>query len=144
MLNPASWLRKVVYVEPRQGQGSALSDEGHPHKELKPSGETDEHQALHGGTMATLGSYHVEVVVDAGSIVKVFLYDSGDKPVPVKGINGQIHLTFSDNHRETLELVPAADQVYLSARIKDQGHANFKAVLSLVINGQRQNVRLNL
>jgi hypothetical protein len=121
----------------------AFPDEGHPHKELKPSGDSHKHQAPHGGTMATLGSYHVEVVVEAG-VVKVFLSDDEDKPVPVKGISGQIHLTYPDNHRESLELVMAADQTHLSARIGEQGHQNFKAVLSLLINGQRHNIRINL
>lgn len=94
--------------------------------------------------MATVGSYHVEVVVEAGSVIKVFLYEGEEKPVPVKGIRGQIYLTFPDNHRETLELIPAADGTYFSARIKDQGHTNFKVVLRLMIDGQRQNIRLSL
>lgn len=46
-------------------------------------------------------------------------------------MGGQIHLTFPDDHRETLELTPAADQTYFEARMKDQGHPSFKAVLSL-------------
>jgi nitrogen fixation protein FixH len=124
--------------------GFAFSNEGHPHKEPKPSSELHEHQAPHSGKMAALGSYYVEMVVEAGSIVKVFVYDSEDKPVPVKGISGQIHITFPDNHRETLGLEPATDQSYLSAHMKDQGHPSFKAVLSLIINGQRHNIRLNL
>lgn len=120
------------------------ADEGHPHKGPASSSKPHEHRAPHGGKMATVGSYHVEVVVEAGSVIKVFLYDGEEKPVPVKEISGQIHLIFSDNHRETQELVPVVDQTYLIARIKDQGHANFKAVLSLMIDGQRQNIRLSL
>lgn len=122
----------------------AISDEGHPHKEEKASAERHGHQAPHGGKMATVGAYHAEVVVEAGIVIKVFLYDSGDTPVPVKGVSGQIHLTYPDNHRETLELAPASDQSHFSAQMIDPGHHNFNAVLSLVIDGQRQNVRLNL
>lgn len=121
----------------------AWSDEGHPHKQTESSSKPHEHPAPHGGKIATLGSHYVEVV-EAGNMIKIFLYDSEDKPVAVKGIRGEIHLTFPDNHRETLELVPAADQTHLSAIMRDQGHPNFKAILSLVINGQRQNIRLNL
>ena len=120
-----------------------LSDEGHGHKETESSGQ-HEHQAPHGGTMATVGSHHVEVVVAAGSVIKIFLYDEKDNPLPVEGVSGQIHLTFPDKHRETLELEASANQTHLEARLKDQGHPNFKAVLSLVIDGQRQNIRLNL
>lgn len=123
---------------------SALSDEGRPHKGPESSGKPHEHQAPHGGKMAAMGSHHLEVVVETGAVIKVFLYDSEDHPVVVKGVTGQIHLTFPDNHREVIELAPSADHAYLSARMKDQGHQNFKAVLSMVINGQRQNVRLNL
>ena len=122
----------------------ALSDEGKPHKGPESSGKPHEHRAPHDGKMAAMGSHHVEVVVETGSVIKVFLYDSEDRPVLVKGVSGQFHLTFPDNHRETLELVPSADYVYLSAKMKDQSHQNFKAILSMVINGQRQNVRLNL
>ena len=120
-----------------------FSDEGHGHKEKEPSNQHG-HQAPHGGKMATLGSHHAEVVVEDGNIIKIFLYDEKDQPASVKDVRGQIHLTFPDNHRETLELEPSANQTHLEARLKDQGHSNFKAVLSLVIDGQRQNIRLNL
>ena len=120
----------------------AFSDEGHAKKEPEPSGRHG-HQPPHGGKMATMGSHHVEVVVDKGSAIKIFLYDEKDNPVQVEGVSGQLHLTFPDKHRETLELAPSADQTHLSAGLKDQSHQNFKAVLSLVIDGKRQNVRFS-
>ena len=123
--------------------GLAYSDEGHPHKESGASGEKHEHRAPHGGRMVTIGSHHTEEVVESGGVIKVFLYDSDDRSVAVKGISGQIHLTFPDNHRETLELIPSADHTDLSARMKDQDHPSFKAVLSLVIDRQRKSIRLN-
>ena len=122
---------------------AVLSDEGHAHKEQESSGQHG-HQALHGGKMVTMGSHHVEVVVENDNIIKIFLYDGKDQPVPVKEVSGEIHLTFPDNHRETLELEPSANQTHLEARLKDKSHPNFKAVLSLVIDGQRQNIRLKL
>jgi len=94
--------------------------------------------------MVTVGSHHIEVVVEGGGVIKIFLYDGEDRPVAVRDVRGQIHITFPDNHRETLELVPSADQTHLTARLKNQDHPRFKAVLSLVINGQRQNIRLNM
>jgi len=120
----------------------ARSDEGHGHKE-KESSSPHGHQAPHGGKMATLGSHHVEVVVEDGTI-KLFLYNDEKEPVSVKEVSGQVHLTFPDQHRETLELEPSVNQTHLEARLKDPGHPNFKAVLSLVIDGKRQNLRLNL
>jgi len=119
------------------------ADEGHPHQKQETSGK-HEHQALHGGKMVTVGSHHIEVVVEGGGVIKIFLYDGEDRPVAVRDVRGQIHITFPDNHRETLELVPSADQTHLTARLKNQDHPRFKAVLSLVINGQRQNIRLNM
>ena len=119
-----------------------LSDEGHGHQE-KESSNPHGHQAPHGGKMATLGSHHVEVVVEDGTI-KLFLYNDENQPVSVKEVSGQVHLTFPDKHRETLELEPSVNQAYLEARLKDPGHPDFKAVLSLMIDGKRQNVRLNL
>ena len=120
-----------------------LSDEGHGHKE-KESSNQHGHQAPHGGKMVTVGSHHAEVVVENGTIIKIFLYDGKDQPVPIKNVSGQIHLTFPDNHRETLELEPSANQTHLEVRLKDKSLSSFKAVLSLVIDGQRQNVRLRL
>ena len=127
----------IFYTQP------AWSDEGHGHKEEKSSPAEHGHQAPHGGTMATVGLHHVEVVVEDGTI-KLFLYNNENQPVSVKEVSGQVHITFPDKHRETLELEPSADQTHLSARLKDQSHSNFKAVLSLVINGKRQNSRLKL
>ena len=121
----------------------AFSDEGHAKKEPESSGQHG-HQPPHGGTMATVGSHHVEVVVAKGSAIKIFLYDEKDNPVQVEGMSGQIHVTFPDKHKETLELEPSDDQTHLFANLQDQGHRNFKAVLSLVIDGKRQNVRLSL
>ena len=126
----------AVYAVP------ALPDEGHGHKE-KESSKPHGHQAPHGGKMATVGSHHVEVVVEEVSI-KLFLYNDEDQPVSVKEVSGQVHLTFPDQHRETLELEPSADQTHLFANRQDQGHPDFKVVLSLVIDGERQNIRLNL
>ena len=121
----------------------AGADEGHGHTEKKSSSVEQGHQAPHGGKMATVGSHHAEVVVEDGTF-KLFLYNDENQPVSVKEVSGQVHLTFPDKHRETLELVLSEDQIFLLAPMKDQGHSNIKAVLSLVIDGKRQNVRLNL
>ena len=120
----------------------ALSDEGHGHKEKESSNQSGL-QAPHGGKMSTVGSHHVEVVVEGGTI-KLFLYNEENQPVSVKEVSGQVHITFPDKHRETLELAPSGDQAFLSALMKDRAHSNFKAVLSLVINGKRQNIRLKM
>lgn len=119
-----------------------LSDEGHGHKE-KESSSPHGHQAPHGGKMATVGSHYVEVVVE-DEMIKLFLYNDEDQPVSVKEVSGQVHLTFPDKHKETIEIAPSTDETHLFAKLQDPGHSNFKAVLSLVIDGKQQNVRMNL
>lgn len=121
----------------------AWADAGHPHDAPKVS-KPHAHEAPHGGKMLSAGKHHVEVLVEKGEIIKVYFYDNQNHPLSTEGISGKIHLTLSDKHRESLELQPAADQSYLVARMTETLDPRSKAVLSLLIDGRRQNIRFKL
>lgn len=137
--------RVIAVITLAIGMGSSMTviraDEGRPHPEKAPA--PHEHRAPHGGTMAEIGAYHIEVLVEVGDLIKIFVYDKANQSLPVKTASGEIHLTYPDNRREDLTLTRGADETFLTARAKTVAKGA-KAVVSLVIGGERYNARITL
>lgn len=127
------------------GLGVSLSwaDAGHsgPEKKAPEKKEKHAHLGPHGGDTVHSGEYEVEFALPGGNTILVCLADKDLKPVPFQEKEGKVLLQFSDNTKKEVPLRSSKEASCLEGAVDLKGAGNFKGVVSLVLDGKRQNLR---
>lgn len=118
------------------------ADAGHSGPEKAPmKKEKHAHLGPHGGEMVHSGGYEVEMAVRGSDGILVCLADKDLKPVSFQQKEGKVLLQFSDNIKKDVPLQPSKESSCLEGAVDLKGVGTFKAIVSLVLNGKRQNLR---
>jgi hypothetical protein len=80
-------------VLPAQEKSKAKSDGGHSHAESE----------IHGGEVTMTWAHHFEVVWRADQVM-VYLYDVDQKPLPAKGVSGEVTFKFKNRPEQKVTL----------------------------------------
>ncbi|MFY9268979.1 MAG: hypothetical protein WAO55_04430 [Candidatus Manganitrophaceae bacterium] len=127
------------------GLGVSLSwaDAGHsgPEKKAPMKKEEHAHRGPHGGETVHGGGYEVELAVRGSDGILVCLADKDLKPVSFQQKEGKVLLQFSDNSKKDVPLQPGKESSCLEGAVDLKGINSFKAIVSLVLDGKRQNLR---
>lgn len=129
------------------GLGGSLSwaDAGHsgPEKKAPMKKEEHAHRGPHGGETVHSGGYEVELAVQGSDGILVCLADKNLKPVAFQQKEGKVLLQFSDNTKKEVPLRSSKEASCLEGAVDLKGAGNFKGVVSLVLDGKRQNLRFS-
>lgn len=98
------------------------------------------HAAPHGGEVMGVGSHHVEFKADSSGAIQVWLLDGKEKPVDPPA-DGSVTLMGSGDNQVTLPLAIDKVSQRLHAKFDAKKFATFQAVVSMTIEGKRQNLR---
>jgi hypothetical protein len=79
----------TVIPLPSVGRAEVGAENGAKHPPGKHS-----HRSPHGGQMASVGSYHFELVIHEGEI-HLYLFNQGMTPLPVEGVTGNVEILLS-------------------------------------------------
>lgn len=119
------------------------ADAGHsgPEKRAPMKKEEHAHRGAHGGETVHSGGYEVELAVRGNDGILVCLADKDLKPVSFQQKEGKAMLQFSDNSKKDVPLQPSKESSCLEGAVDLKGTNSFKAIVSLVLDGKRQNLR---
>lgn len=119
------------------------ADAGHsgPEKKAPMKKEEHAHRGPHGGEMVHSGGYEIEFAVQEGNTILVCLADNDLKPVSFQEKEGNAFLQFSDNTKKETPLKAGKEPSCLEGAVNLKGVGSFKAIVSLVLDGKRQNLR---
>jgi hypothetical protein len=96
--------------------------------------------APHGGTVIGIANHHVEFKADSTGTILVWLLDGKEKTVtPPAG--GTVTLIGAGTDQVTLPLAVDAPAQRLTAKFDTGKFPTFQAVVSMTIEGKRQNLR---
>ena len=112
------------------------------HAQASPEGGQGGHidTAPHGGTVIGIGNHHVEFKADSTGTILVWLLDGKERTVtPPAG--GTVTLIGGGTNQVTLPLAVEASAQRLTAKFDAPRFPTFQAVVSLTIEGKRQNLR---
>ena len=76
----------------------------------KAAGETHAHKSPHGGVVRTAGTYHIELVQQAG-VVHVYLLDGKEATMATTGTTGSVMLLTTAGKTSTVALTPTGDHL---------------------------------
>lgn len=119
------------------------ADAGHsgPEKEAPMKKEEHAHRGPHGGETVHSGGYEVELAVRGRDGILVCLADKDLKPVAFQQKEGKVLLQLSDKIKKDVPLQPSKESSCLEGAVDLKGISRFKAIVSLVLDGKRQNLR---
>lgn len=98
------------------------------------------HAAPHGGEVSAAGSHHVEFKADSTGTIQVWLLDGKEKTVAPPA-DGRVTLMAGSENQVTLPLQVDKAAQRLTAKFDPRKFTSFTAVVSLPIDGKRQNIR---
>jgi hypothetical protein len=90
------------------------------------------HQAPHGGTVKSAGDYHIELVEESGKF-RVYLLDSRERAIRLKGITGMAIFRNGDVTTGTQRLTPVGDSHF---EIPLKGQPFSAIIINFKVNGQ--------
>lgn len=132
----------AVWVVLGLGVSLSWADAGHSGTEKTPmKKEKHAHLGPHGGEMVHSGGYEVELAVQEGNTILVCLANKDLKPVSFQEKEGKVFLQFPDNTKKEVPLRSSKEPSCLEGAVDLKGAGSFKAIVSLVLDGKRQNLR---
>lgn len=90
------------------------------------------HQAPHGGIVKSAGDYHIELV-DQGNKLRVYLLDTRERAISLKGVSGLAIFRNGDVTTGTHRLSPSSGAYY---EIPLKGQPYTAIIINFKINGQ--------
>ena len=103
----------------------------------KAADETHAHKSPHGGTVRTAGTYHIELVQQAGA-VHVYLLDGKEATVATAGTTGSVMLLTTANKTSTVALTSTGDHFVAAV---PAGTTLRTAIVSLKASGKSLSAR---
>ncbi|WP_026463152.1 heavy metal-binding domain-containing protein [Adhaeribacter aquaticus] len=108
--------------------GTTMAQKGQTHA----SAPVHSHKAHHGGTVKSVGDYHIELVEDRGKYV-VYLLDMHEHSIPLRGVSGMAILRDNDRTLGSQNLIPVANTHF---ELPVQGLTPTAIIINLNIKGQ--------
>ena len=98
------------------------------------------HASPHGGEVTGVGSHHVEFKADSSGTIQVWLLDAKEKTVAPPA-DAKVTLIGGGENQVTVPLQVDQAAQRLTAKFDARKFTTFQAVVSLQIEGKRQNLR---
>lgn len=122
----------------------ASADEGkeHGHSESEKEKTPHGHRAPHGGLVSHAGKYDAELLIKDKERVLICLTLDG-KPMPAADKEAKLFVQFPDNRNQSVPLTPVVfeNAPCLEGQVGIKEAGPFKAIVSLTLDGKRQNLR---
>lgn len=107
----------------------------------QPGGGDHKHASTHGGTVKSVGNYHLELLQKADALT-VYLLDANQKTLPITGTTATALLQTADGKVTTVKLLPTGSDQFRTTL--DKAKPFYKAVITVAIGGKSASASFDL